>query len=252
MSAPTRDDRYHSLDSLRGFAMFLGILLHAGLSFPNKQNFWPIRDRMTTPVADVLLMMIHDFRMQLFFLLAGFFSCMLYFHLGMVGLLRHRFRRVLIPFVLAVIFISPTVRGIFLYAEIENLKSEAFRGIRTPFTQFAAGMVADHPGATAGQLVVDYFTSGSFLRNLSLIHFWFLYYLIIFYVAVAILAPMLRPLGGTRFLARFDAGFRRMISGRLRILVPAILTFPLLLGMNWLVDTQITWQPRWHIVAYYF
>ena len=252
MSAPARDDRYHSLDSLRGFAMFLGILLHAGISFPTRQNFWPIRDRLTTPAADVLLIMIHDFRMQLFFLLAGFFSCMLYGRLGIVGLLRHRFRRVLIPFVLAVIFISPTVRAIFLYAEIENLKSEEFRGIPTSFTLYAAEWVDDHPEASPGQLVVEYFTSGSFLTNLSLVHLWFLYYLLIFYLAAALLAPILRPLGGTRFLARFDAAFRRVISGRLRILVPAILTFPLMLGMNWLVDTQISWQPRWHIVAYYF
>lgn len=232
--------------------MFLGILLHAGMSFPTKQDFWPIRDRVTTPFADVLLIMIHDFRMQLFFLLAGFFGCMLYIRLGIVGLLVHRVRRVLIPFVLSVIFISPTVRAIFLYAELENVKSEQFRGFPSPFTRFAAELVEKQPEATAWQLVVNYFTSGTFLTNLSLAHFWFLYYLLIFYVIILMLTPIVRPLKGTRGLALFDAAFRRIIGGPLRFLVLTMLTFPLMLGMNWIVDTQIYWQPRWHIVAYYF
>ena len=39
-------DRYHALDALRGFAMLLGILIHAGIPYAAtiKVPFWPVHD----------------------------------------------------------------------------------------------------------------------------------------------------------------------------------------------------------------
>ena len=83
MSAQTPANCYHALDSLRGFAMFLGVLLHVAISFMSRPPaFWPVRDSEPTPLADVFLLAAHDFRMQLFFLLAGFFGCLLYQRYG--------------------------------------------------------------------------------------------------------------------------------------------------------------------------
>ena len=43
-----------------------------------------------------------------------------------------------------------------------------------------------------------------------------------------------------------------MVEGRGRVLIPALLTFPLMLPMKWIVDTPTTWNPQWHVIGYYF
>jgi peptidoglycan/LPS O-acetylase OafA/YrhL len=252
MSAPVPADRYHALDSLRGFAMFLGIVLHAALSFMvGPPAFWPVRDNDPTPLADVCLIAIHDFRMQLFFLLAGFFGCLLYQRYGLGGLTKHRLKRVAVPLVLSLLLVIPTVQAVCLYAEVENVRLGA-RGEPSPLRPFAAELVAANPDADSARITADFFLSGNAFVRLQLLHLWFLYYLLIFVAVVAALAPLLNRLSGTKFLARFDAGFRRVVEGRGRVPVPALLTFPLMLPMNWIVDTQAGWMPKWHIVGYYF
>ncbi len=253
MSAHAPTDRYHALDSLRGFAMFLGVLLHVALSFMvTPPAFWPVRDNDPTPFADVCLMAIHDFRMQLFFLLAGFFGCLLYYRYGLAGMTKHRLKRVAIPFVLALVLVVPTVQAAVVYAEVENVRAASVRGAPSPLRPHAAELVAANPEASTAKITADYFVSGTSFARLPLLHLWFLYYLLIFVVAVAVLSPLLSRLAGTRLLARFDAAFRRVVEGRGRVLVPALLTFPLMLPMRWVVDTPNSWNPQWHIVGYYF
>ncbi len=253
MSASVSMDRYHALDSLRGFAMFLGVVLHVAISFmATPPAFWPVRDAEPTPLADVFLIAVHDFRMQLFFLLAGFFGCLLYQRYGLGGMTMHRVKRVALPFVLALVFVIPTVQAAGLYAEIENVRAVSVRGEPSPLRPFAADLVAANPDASTAQLVADYFLSGASFARFPLIHLWFLYYLLLFVVAVAVLSPLFGRLSGTRLLAGVDATFRRVVEGRGRVLIPALLTFPLMLPMKWIVDTPTTWNPQWHIIGYYF
>lgn len=253
MSGPTATDRYHALDSLRGFAMFLGIVLHVAISFMTvPPAFWPVRDCAPIPVADVFLIGVHDFRMQLFFLLAGFFGCLLYQRYGLAGLLKHRAKRVLIPFALALVFIVPTVQGAGLYAEIANVRAGSVRGDPSPARAVAAELVAANPESSAARLVWDHALTGAPFERLPLLHLWFLYYLLIFVVAVVVLAPLFGRLTGTELLARIDGAFRWVVTGHGHVLVPALLTFPLMLPMTWIVDTPSRWNPQWHIVGYYF
>jgi peptidoglycan/LPS O-acetylase OafA/YrhL len=253
MTAPAPADRYHALDSLRGFAMLLGVVLHAGLSFmATPPAFWPVRDNDPTALADVFLVAVHDFRMQLFFLLAGFFGCLLYQKYGLLGMMLHRFKRVALPFVLALVFIVPAVTVVALYAEIENARSGTMSVGGSPVRAEAAKIVAANPDASTAQLVVAFITSGTSGGTVPLMHLWFLYYLLIFVAAVLVLAPLLGRLTGTRFLAGVDAAFRGVLESRWRVLAPAALTFPLMLPMTWVVDTPSLWNPQWHIVGYYF
>ncbi len=253
MSASASMDRYHALDSLRGFAMYLGVVLHVTISFmATPPAFWPVRDNEPTPLADVFLIAVHDFRMQLFFLLAGFFGCLLYQRYGLGGMTRHRAKRIAFPFVLALVLIIPTIQAVGVYAEIENVRAVSVRGEPSPLRAFAAELVAANPDASTTQLVADYFLSGAAFARFPLLHLWFLYYLLIFVVAVAFLSPLFGRLSGTRLLARADTTFRRVVEGRGRVLIPALLTFPLMLPMKWIVDTPTTWNPQWHVVGYYF
>jgi peptidoglycan/LPS O-acetylase OafA/YrhL len=246
-------DRYHALDSLRAFAMFLGVALHAAISFMEAPPaFWPVRDRAPTPLADVCLIAVHDFRMQLFFLLAGFFGCLLYQRDGLRGLLAHRLKRVAVPFVLALLLIVPTVQAVGLYCEIENHRVGGVRGDLSPLRPAAVALIDADPEASTAKLVAGFFTSGDWLARLPLVHLWFLYYLLLFVVAVAVLAPLFGRLTGSRLLARFDRAFRWLIESQWRVPALALLTFPLMLPMTWIVDTPTRWNPQWHVVGYYF
>ncbi|MBT7422201.1 MAG: acyltransferase family protein, partial [Gemmatimonadetes bacterium] len=95
------------LDALRGFAMLLGIALHAGLSFT--PLFWPIQDTQQNELFGLFCAAIHGFRMPLFFLLSGFFTAMLWRQRGLKSLLSHRLRRVLLPLLLGLITVVPAV-----------------------------------------------------------------------------------------------------------------------------------------------
>ena len=254
MSSAAPADRYHALDSLRGFAMFLGVVLHAGISFMTlPPNFWPVRDNDPTPLADVFLLAVHDFRMQTFFLLAGFFGCLLYQKYGLAGMTKHRLKRVGIPFVLGLLLIVPTVQAAGVYCEVENIRSpEPVRGEVSPLRPYVQELIDANPEASPAGIVADFFASGQWLVRLPFVHLWFLYYLLWFVVAVVILTPVFGRLTGTTLLAKIDAAFRWVVESRWRVLVPALLTFPLMLPMRWVADTPTRWGPQWHILGYYF
>jgi peptidoglycan/LPS O-acetylase OafA/YrhL len=245
-------ERYHALDSLRGFAMFLGIALHAGLSFLTVPSFWPVRDSDPTPLAGLLLVAVHDFRMQLFFLLSGFFGCLLYQRYGVAGTAWHRVKRVLVPFVLALVFIVPTVMFVCFYAELDAARTQGATDNLSPVRARAVELIAASPEKSNTAIILDLTRSGAAFEYVPLAHLWFLYYLLIFFAVALPAAPLLGRLTGTRFLAVLDRVFRRVVGGRLRVPLPALCTLPVLLAMRTpIVDTQFHWAPEWPLVLYY-
>ena len=90
--------RLHSFDNLRAMMMWLGIVLHVAVNHLTGASVLPWRDTQTTPVADLLLVFIHAFRMPVFFILAGFFVALLVAGRGYQGMLQHRMRRLALPF----------------------------------------------------------------------------------------------------------------------------------------------------------
>ncbi|MDP6244968.1 MAG: ankyrin repeat domain-containing protein, partial [Myxococcota bacterium] len=58
---------------------------------------------------------IHGFRLQLFFLVSGFFTAMLFRQRGLRGLIKHRAKRILLPLVVFTILLSPAIIGIGIY-----------------------------------------------------------------------------------------------------------------------------------------
>ena len=71
--------RYHDLDALRGFAMLLGIVIHGLMSFmPIPLPGFPQDINQNPEVFGYVFNFIHGFRMQLFFLISGFFTAMLW------------------------------------------------------------------------------------------------------------------------------------------------------------------------------
>ncbi|MBV63059.1 MAG: hypothetical protein CMP45_00935 [Rickettsiales bacterium] len=140
--------RYHDLDALRAFAMLLGIALHAFCSF-FPLPIWPAQDaykpeinmpemyvqffgNLGYEVASsfnpfwVGLTAIHGFRMQLFFLISGFFTAMLIRKRGLKKLFNHRFKRIFLPLIISLPIIWVSIIPAAIYG---GVKKEQVRSI---------------------------------------------------------------------------------------------------------------------------
>jgi len=162
--------RYHSIDFLRAAAMLLGIFYHVGISFFTHAERWIVKDIAATPVVDTFLVYSHIFRMPLFFIIAGFFCALVIARKGKAALLKNRLKRIGLPlFIFGVLFIPAWMALIYYsYVYVE------------PTTEFVAKIME---GANANK--------PPSLLELPLGHLWFLYYLLIFYVAYVLIEPLL-------------------------------------------------------------
>ncbi|MDC0304868.1 acyltransferase family protein [bacterium] len=101
-------ERYHFLDGLRGGAMLLGLVLHGILSFSGEP--WLAMDVGSEPeVILPIIGWIHGFRMQLFFLVSGFFTAMMWKKRGGMALVKQRLLRIGIPLVAGAVILFPTM-----------------------------------------------------------------------------------------------------------------------------------------------
>jgi fucose 4-O-acetylase-like acetyltransferase len=97
--------RRTDLDALRSFAMLLGVALHASLSFFAVP--WPVHDTRRSDLLPLFYVLVHGFRMPLFFLLSGYFTMLVYRRRGLKSLLEQRFARIFLPLVIAASTIVP-------------------------------------------------------------------------------------------------------------------------------------------------
>jgi fucose 4-O-acetylase-like acetyltransferase len=146
-------NRLYALDNLRALMMWLGIVLHAAVNHLNGPMLVPWRDIATSELADVLVAVIHVFRMPVFLILAGYFVALLVERRGARQMLSHRMRRIALPFVVfwPVVFVLMGMLAM-LYAH------RAERG----YFGISADVVPTLPNAPL----------------LSTMHLWFLYQLI--------------------------------------------------------------------------
>lgn len=160
-------ERIHGFDALRTIAMWLGIVLHAIIAYKAvPEANWP-HDAMYSRVLEWLYGYIHQFRMPLFFMVAGFFARMVLRRSGLKYFAQQRFKRIFVPFACGLLLIVPITI--------------------VPFTFFKFSY-ADHlPYAIAWQKSI----AGLFHWN-GLVHLWFLYYLLIFYVATIAVWPLFK------------------------------------------------------------
>ena len=99
--------RRHDLDALRAFAMLLGIALHSAMSFTGFG--WIVQDTRTSFTYVFFMLLIHGFRMQLFMMVSGYFTMMVYRRRGLKSLLKQRFSRVFLPCLLGLVTVVPAM-----------------------------------------------------------------------------------------------------------------------------------------------
>lgn len=158
--------RYHYMDNLRALAMLLGIFFHAAIAYgPMFNEVWMVASPDKSVAMEAVAWFSHLFRMPLFFLIAGFFTCYLVEKRGVGGFLRNRALRILLPFVifLPLVILSFIVLIGWAIQQVQNLP---------PFLQFVA-MMMNAPDAPRPPP--------------STTHLWFLYNLVQFYLVYVLL-----------------------------------------------------------------
>ncbi len=202
-SLPFPVHRLHGLDALRGFALLLGVALHASMSYlPGSQYFWIVSEADSSVALGVWFYWIHLFRMTTFFLLAGFFGRLALNRLGLTAFIKDRGKRILLPLLMA----WPLVMtGIVIVV------------VWSAWIKFGGVLPAESPPGPA-------FTADDF----PLTHLWFLYVLSLLYPAMLALRSALAMLdrGG-----RVQVALDRVVHAILGPMAPLLLAVPVGLAL---------------------
>ncbi|ERH67269.1 MULTISPECIES: glucans biosynthesis protein MdoC [Pantoea] len=99
-----KPEREYFLDSIRAYLMLLGVPFHVSLIYSTQR--WSVNSQDASLWLTVLNDFIHAFRMQVFFVISGYFSYMLYLRYQPNRWLKVRLERVGIPLLTAVPLIT--------------------------------------------------------------------------------------------------------------------------------------------------
>jgi len=207
VATTSASERLHALDAVRAFALLLGIVLHAALSFvPASPRFWYIQDTHPSLVLALLSFAIHVFRMTTFFLMAGFFARMSLHRRGIGTFVRDRLQRIAVPLVIGwpILF---ALMGLTVVWASSFPNGGPLSGTRRWLPA---------------------------LPNFPLTHLWFLYVLLELYVAMLLLRSVVARLdtsGAVR--AKLDRLFARIVRSPL---APLMLAIPI--GIAFSLDSR--------------
>jgi peptidoglycan/LPS O-acetylase OafA/YrhL len=215
-------ERDHALDATRAFALLLGVAFHGAWSFVPYDFGAPAVDRSANELWGWFFFASHTFRMQLFFLIAGFFARLVVEKRGIKRFAMHRFQRIFVPFVLGWLILYPLVLVAWFWGG--NLTGRNLTPLPIPL--LVELMFGD------GLLFVR-LSEGGFFR---LAHLWFLYYLLWFYCIFVFSKFVFRSDALKRFLDRWVT---KTIDSVWSPLILALVTGAMLVAMKgWFgVDT---------------
>ncbi|PTY07160.1 hypothetical protein DB347_07560 [Opitutaceae bacterium EW11] len=217
MNAPAQV-RFHALDALRAFALLLGVCFHAAISFTAPGGIWAVGTSPPETFAAIFVYYVHTFRMEVFFLLAGFFARLVIGRRGVWSFARDRTVRIALVFAVALYPMKIVLAAIWItggrLTGWLKLPPEA-AGLPTWKLALGAQGLEHWP-------------------NINLTHLWFLYYLMcITALALVFRGLATRVLGSGRpWGARADGAFRRIVAGGWSPWVLALSVFPLVLLMK--------------------
>lgn len=204
-------ERLHGLDAVRGFALLLGVALHATMSYlPGSQYWWIVSDVDPSMALSGLFYWVHMFRMPLFFLIAGFFAHLSFHRLGMKAFIKDRFKRIVIPLVSAWPMVFTGI--IIVIVWIALIKFHGILPKESP------------PGPK--------FTPDDF----PLTHLWFLYVLSLLYIVILSLRTLLAGLDRKGYVRKFlDAVMRLLLKPGASLLLALPLAAGLYVTPKWVM-----------------
>lgn len=118
-------DRIHFLDNLRTFTVFLVVLYHAGGVYESSgiwASFWIVDDPVTNDLTGLLNIILDIFMMPTLFFISGYLAPASLHTRKPWPFLKSRFKRLMIPWMVAALTLLPVYKIIFLYSR--NLPQE--------------------------------------------------------------------------------------------------------------------------------
>jgi fucose 4-O-acetylase-like acetyltransferase len=112
-------ERLYFLDNLRTFLIFLVVLVHAGAVYESSGlmgPFWIVDDPSTSDLPGLVNLILDIFVMPTIFFISGFFTPSSLERKGAWQFLKSKFRRLMVPWVIAVFTLMPLYKVIFLYS----------------------------------------------------------------------------------------------------------------------------------------
>jgi len=219
-ASPNADgSRLDYLDATRAFALVLGIVFHACLSFMPVFMGWAVQDVSTSPLVTMFMTVSHSFRMEAFFLLAGFFSHLTFHRKGAGEFVRSRMLRIVVPFVIGWFILRPLVISgwIMGYASLR-------------------GDVDVWVGLLGGFQTLSTLPAGIFAGS----HLWFLYYVALITTLVLAVRGLLTATGSWKdpLIRRADAVVAWLANSPVSLVILAVPTAAALWFMRfWSMDT---------------
>ena len=119
--------RIYWLDNLRTFMIFLVVLCHAGWVYESSglgALFWIVDDPSINNLSGILNLITDIFAMPTIFFISGFFTPLSMKNKKVWVFLKSKFRRLIIPWIIAVLTLIPLYKIIFLYSR--NLPQESW------------------------------------------------------------------------------------------------------------------------------
>lgn len=226
--------RLDYLDATRAFALVLGVVFHASMSFMPIFMGWAVQDISTGTAVVTFVTISHSFRMELFFLLAGFFGCVTLRRKSVGEFVRGRFVRIVVPFVVGWFLLRPLLVSGWLMG--------------------GASLRGDYefwPNIVAGFKMLETLPAGIFTGS----HLWFLYYLTLVTALALVVRALVGATGsiGEATLRAADAVAGWAAKSSLAIPVLAVPTAVALGFMRyWGMDTpDQSLVPHWPVLAVY-
>lgn len=214
--------------------MSLGVVLHAAVAYmvvPIPGLAWPVHDHNNSRIIDWLFWWIHGFRIPLFFVVAGFFSVMLYNSRGGKKYIDHRTRRILYPLFIACAVILPAVFFVWSYGWIDN-------------GHYTWDQIKDR----------NFGSEEAFDSITGLAHLWFLQYLYIYCVAFWLWRIVMNRLNPPwRRGERLDRIAQALFRNPLKPLIFAVSSFAVLaVDINIITHFRNEYIPPVGELAYHF
>jgi len=113
------EGRLYFLDNLRTFLIFLVVLVHAGVVYESSGlmgPFWLVDDPSTSNLPGLVNLILDIFVMPTIFFVSGYFTPSSLQRKGSWRFLQAKFRRLMVPWVIAVFTLMPLYKVIFLYS----------------------------------------------------------------------------------------------------------------------------------------
>ena len=122
-----KENRIYFLDNLRTFMIFLVVLIHAGGVYESSGTwafFWIVDDPSTNNLSGLLFLILDIFMMPTLFFISGFFAPLSLKDKKGWAFLKSKFKRLIFPWMIAVLTLIPLYKVIFLYSR--NVPQESW------------------------------------------------------------------------------------------------------------------------------